>query len=129
MNRPLPVWPLALLLGGCSFYARSPEDYRNDTAALLSTRNADIAACYDSALKAQPGLTGKVTVHFTVELKTGKLKDVKADPTRTTAPQPLVDCVVNTLGQLTLNPPDQRTGDATFEYDFANAPPAAPHKG
>lgn len=116
---------LALVTGACSFYARSPEQYRTDTTTLLDSKTAEISTCYDAALKATPGAAGKVTVVFTVEEKTGKISDAKADPGRTTAPQPLIDCVVNALNGLMLAPPDQRKGNATFEYDFA-LPAAAP---
>lgn len=109
---------------GCTFYARSPQQYRDDTSKVLETKNAEINSCYDTALKTTPAASGKVTVTFTVEEKTGKIIDTKADSARTTAPQPLIDCVVNALNGLVLQPPDQRKGDATFEYDFSV--PAAP---
>lgn len=104
---------------GCTFYARSQQDYRDDTTKLLATKNAELDGCYDTVLKTTPGVKGKVTVQFTVEEKTGKIADVKPDAARTNAPQPLVDCVVNAINGLVLNPADQRKGLATFEYDFA----------
>jgi hypothetical protein len=58
---------------GCSFYARSPEDYRDETQKLLDTKAADIKTCYDTALQGMQDLQGKVTVAFTVEAETGKL--------------------------------------------------------
>lgn len=118
---------LAVLVSssGCTFFARSPEQYRDDTTQLLATKSAELDTCYDNALKVNPSAAGKVTVVFTVEEKSGKIADVKADPGRTTAPQPLVDCVVSAINGLVLAPPDQRKGNATFEYDFAR-PAAAP---
>jgi hypothetical protein len=117
------VWIPILASGlcGCSFYARSPDQYRDDTSTLLATKGIELNACYDNAVKITPGLSGKVTVRFTVENKTGKIMNVASDPSRTTASQPLVDCVVNTISGLVLAPPDQRNGDATFEYDFARS--------
>ena len=119
---------LALVVGGCSFYARSPDQYRDDTSTLLSSKSAELNTCYDNAVKAEPTAAGKVTVQFTVETKTGKIKDVAADASRTTAPQSLVSCVVTALNGLVLAPPDQRDGKATFEYEFARpvGTPAAP---
>lgn len=113
---------------GCTFYARSAEQYRDDTSNVLASKTQEITACYDTALKTSPAATGKVTVQFSVEEKSGKIADAKADPARTTAPQPLIDCVVNAINGLVLAPPDQRKGLATFEYDFARpvAPPATP---
>jgi hypothetical protein len=110
---------------GCTFYARSPDQYRDDTSNLLATKSAELNTCYDDASKTTPGISGKVTVKFTVEKKSGKVLNVTADPTRTTAPQPLIDCVVNSINGLVLAPPDQRNGDATFEYDFARPTPPA----
>lgn len=105
-------------LSGCSFYARSQQEYRDVTAKLLETKSRDIDTCYDGALKATPGIKGKVTVQFSVEEKTGKVVDVKADPARTDAPQSLVDCVTTNITGLVLSPFDQRRGLATFEYKF-----------
>ncbi len=72
-----------------------------------------------------PTAAGKVTVLFTVEKKTGKILDVAPDPARTTAPQSLVSCVITAINGLVLNPPDQRDGKATFEYDFSRPAGAA----
>lgn len=113
-------------LAACSFYARSPEQYRNDTTTVLSAKSAELNSCYDGVLKTTPGASGKVTVHFTVQNKTGKITDVAADASNTTAPQPLIDCVVNAINGLTLTPPDQRIGDATFEYEFSAPTAPAP---
>lgn len=111
---------------GCSFYARSPEDYRDETQKLLDTKAGDIKACYDEALQGKQDLQGKVAVAFTVEAETGKLKDVKVDPAGTTAPAELQTCVTNTLSGLALAPPDKRDGQATWIYDFsAQATPPA----
>ena len=123
---------LALFIGGCSFMMRSPDQYRNDTAGLLATKSPELTACFDNALKSAPGTSGKVTIHFLVEAKTGKINNAAAVPAQTTAPQTLVDCVLTSVNGLVLSPADQRTGDATFEYDFAGAgltpPPVQPPK-
>lgn len=60
-----------------------------------------------------------MTVHFNVDKKTGKVTNVSAGSGSGTAPSALGDCVVNALNGLTLDPPDQRTGDATFDYAFS----------
>ena len=111
---------------GCEFHARSPEDYRDVTQALLDTKAQDIKACYDGALKGQKDLQGRVTVQFVVEAETGKIKDVKVDPAGTTAPEVLSQCVTNSVSGLALTPPDKRDGVATWVYDFTpNAPAGA----
>jgi hypothetical protein len=49
----------SVVVGGCSFAARSPEMYRDDTKAVLETKNNDIRACYDGVLKGAPTAAGK----------------------------------------------------------------------
>jgi hypothetical protein len=120
----LSLFALLASVVGCSFYARSPEDYRDATQALLDTKAGDIKACYDAALKGQKELQGRVTVQFKVEAETGQIKDVAVDPAGTTAPETLSSCVSNSLTGLALTPPDKREGVATWVYDFA--PAAAP---
>lgn len=102
---------------GCQFYARSPEDYKNATRGVLETRSAQVQSCYDSVLKKEPAASGNVVVHFTVKEKTGDIVDVEALPS-STAPPEVGQCVVNALQGLTLDPPDQRKGDATFIWEF-----------
>jgi hypothetical protein len=111
---------------GCSFAARSPEMYRDDTQALLETRASDIKACYDNELKTNANLTGRVTVHFLVEKDTGKISNVAPVPAGTTADEKLTNCVVNSINGLVLTPPDNNDGDATFVYDFSAQPVVAP---
>ena len=123
MTKSFALFSFVVLAGvaGCSFHARSPEDYRDATAALLETKAADVKACYDGALKANKELAGTVTVHFKVEKETGKLVDITADPAG-----PLGDCVTNSINGLALTPPDARDGDATFSYQFNVGPAPAP---
>ena len=115
---------LTVLTGavGCSFYARSPEDYRDEVQKLLDTKAADIKACYDAGLKGKGDLQGRVTVALTVEAETGKLKDVKVDPAGTTAPAELQTCVTSAISGLALAPPDKRDGQAIWIYEFSAKP-------
>ncbi|MBA3546877.1 MAG: AgmX/PglI C-terminal domain-containing protein [Nannocystis sp.] len=108
---------------GCSCLARDAETYRADTRTVLETRNDAIKTCYDEALKADPALDGTVVVTFKVEKKTGKLLDIATDTARTQAPAALSDCIVKALDGLTLEPVDQRQGDATFSWTFKANPP------
>lgn len=112
---------------GCGAHARSPDEYRDATQALLETKSADIKTCYDGALKGSATLAGTVTVHFTVEADTGKIGNVQADVAKTQAPDVLQQCVVKSIDGLVLNPPDANPGDGTFEYQFVvgPTPPAA----
>jgi hypothetical protein len=114
----------AALAAGCSFHARSPEDYAKDTQKILETKSSDIKKCYDDALKTNTKLTGKVTVKFTVKAETGELTSVAVDPANTTAAEPLPSCVTTALSGLKLAEPDARDGLATYAWDFqASAAP------
>jgi len=127
----LPFAALSILFTtGCSFAVRSPDMYRDDTSKVLATKNEEIKACYDGAVKAHPGAAGKVTVKFSVEVKTGKFVDIAVDKANTTAPDPIGECVTKAITGLALAPADQNKGEATFAYEFtapaAGAPAAAP---
>jgi hypothetical protein len=111
--------PAALaMLAGCSFAARSPEMYRDDTKAVLQTKNADILACYDGVLKATPSAGGKVTILFDVETEHGTITNVKVDPANTTAPAPVSECVTKNVAGLAIKPADQRLGQGTWVYEL-----------
>jgi hypothetical protein len=118
-NRSIKLAIIAplLLSVGCTFYARSPEDYRTHTRELLDTRNTDVKDCYDVALQTNETVSGNVVVNFTVEKKTGKIMNPVVDPS-TTAPPELAKCVVDAIDGLTLDPPDQREGQATYTWKF-----------
>ena len=120
MKKILMPFSLVLLAAatGCSFAARSPEMYRDDTAALLETKNAEIRACYDQQLQANQTAAGTVRVQFMVQKDTGMIVDPQVDAAGTTAPAEVSTCVVNAINGLTLTPPDQNDGQATFTWEF-----------
>ena len=107
-------------LAACSFeyHARSPEDYRTATRALLESKQSDFTNCYAGVIKATPDAKGTVAVSFILEEKTGKILTPKSLP-ESTAPEALQQCVVNGLNGLALQPPDQRKGVATMTFDFS----------
>ena len=108
----------------CTFIARGPEQYRDDTQAVLAEKNGAIKACYDRALASGEGITGEVTVNFTVEKKTGAFVNAEVDPSRTTAPETLSNCVLDSVAGLQLTPEDRRDGLATFSWVFSANTPA-----
>jgi hypothetical protein len=110
----------ALALAGCSgsFYARSPDDYRTATRALLESRESTFKQCYEGVLASTPDAAGTVAVSFVLEEKTGKITSPASLP-ESTAPEPLRECVVKGLDGLALDPPDQRKGVATMTFEFA----------
>jgi hypothetical protein len=116
----------SLALGACSFAARSPEMYRDDTGRALATKQEEIRSCYDGVLKSNPSAGGTVTVKFDVETENGKISHVTVDKAKTTAPDPLAECVARSIDGLTLAPPDQRKGEGTWVYEFQAPPAAAP---
>jgi len=129
MKQSLMYLTVAALLSGaigCSFAARNPESYRDDTQALLETKRAEIEQCYDRELETDSTASGTVVVTFTVQSETGKIIDAAIDRQRTSAPDTLGACVTQTIATLRLAPPDQSDGNATFVYEFTVGPsPAA----
>jgi len=111
---------------GCTCIARDAETYRADTRSLLETRTRAIKDCYDVALTTDPKLDGQVVITFKVEKKTGKIIDTGIDAARTQAPESLSKFIVEAVDGLTLDPVDQREGQATFSWTFkANEPKPA----
>jgi hypothetical protein len=119
-TRALTIAVAGLLVGafgsGCA--VRSPEMYRDDTTKVLETKTGEIRACYDEILKGSPTATGKVTVTFEVETEAGKIQNVAIDRANSTAPDALSQCVKKSIEGLVVAPPDKRTGQATYVYDF-----------
>ena len=111
-----------LAIVGCQFNARSPEQYRDDTQALILANSPAIEQCYTAALQQDKSLAGQVKVTFVVEPETGRVVNPQADPS---APPALGQCVVQVLGGLTLAPPDEREGQATWLFDFQPRPAPA----
>jgi hypothetical protein len=106
------------MLTGCSFHARDADSYRQATRELLETRNPDIKGCYDAELKQNPTVSGTVIVKFNVQKQSGKLVNVAVDEAASSAPPSLRECVVKAIDGLALDPPDEREGDATFQWEF-----------
>lgn len=125
MIRFISLTGIALIATGCSFHARDAEEYRKVTRELVETRNADVKACYDTALKDNPKAAGTVIVNFKVQSETGKITGATMDEVASSAPASLGECIVKALDGLVLDPPDARDGQATFQWSFEIGPPAA----
>jgi hypothetical protein len=119
MSRRFGLTLAALCLGGCSFFARGPDAYRTAVRELLEQKRPDVQSCYKASYEADAASQGRVVAKFQVEPKTGKLVKPEVVPAGTTANEALQQCVLSALNGLALTPPDQRTGDATFVWDFA----------
>src|SRR5262245_7075492 len=92
MHKSFAQVSLLVVLGavtGCGTTARTPDQYRADTNALLETQSSAIKDCYDQILRTDPNVSGKVAIKFTVKEDTGQLADAAIDSASTTAPEPL----------------------------------------
>lgn len=114
----LALAALATFSVGCKFIARGPDQYRDDTRAALEAKLPEVKACYDNLLKGDKNTAGAVKVKFTVKCETGVVESVSVDQNGSSAPQPLQDCVTNSLQSVVLDPADARDGHATFTYEF-----------
>ncbi len=102
---------------------RDAQMFSDDTTAVMVTRNPQIKACYDEVLTTDAAAAGNVVVAFTVEKKTGSIINPQIVPERTTAPEGLGQCVLNSINGLALDPPDQNEGAGVFTWTFQpNAP-------
>jgi len=110
-----------VVMSACAL-GRTPARYRSDTHSLLYERSTSLEGCYQKALAKDASATGKVTVQFVVEAKTGRIVKPTIDIERTTAPQELLFCVLEAVDGLQLDPPDANEARATFVYEFTRPP-------
>ncbi len=115
-NLILPL--LATTFLACGGFARTPEQWTEDTYKLLESKSGDMTTCYNKALEKNPLLEGTVTVDFIVHNKTGQVAKVRVDANKSTAADPARKCVVDAVQDLKLGPPDANTGKATFTWEF-----------
>lgn len=110
----------ATALSSCSvsYKLRSPEQYREDTRALLASNESSFISCYETLLESDSEASGTVIVTFDVAEETGKFSEVKSLPD-STASADLQQCVVDGMEGLVLAPPDDKTGKGTMTFDFS----------
>lgn len=121
MKTTLVIVASLATLAGCAY--RSPEMYRDDTTKSLQTKSEEIRMCYDGVLKSTPTAAGTVTVNFEVETEEGKITNVQVDKAKSTAPDAVGECVTKAITGLVVPPPDKKTGQATYTWDFSAPPP------
>lgn len=78
-----------------------------------------IQICYEQQLRRNPGLQGKVTVQFTIEMS-GTVSKATAIGNTTNDPA-VADCVVETVKRFRFNPGPEG-GSVTYSYPFVFAP-------
>jgi hypothetical protein len=117
---------IAIMATGCFSLAedRSALQYRDDTAALLKTKENDIRDCYARYHAANPKESAEATVvvTFDVERDTGKLDNaVLGETSSSTDPaNPINACVLSAIQTLALAPPSTRNaGRGTFRWIFS----------
>jgi len=152
MNRGI-LLVLALLLTpllACVAYIRDPENLELEVVEIIEANEDSLVDCYEKQLantqfkiesieRSKQGpyadigpavskhvaqFNGTVVLSFFVEKKTGNFSHPRVEPTNT-ASQPLVQCVIDSLNDLKLEPVDQRTGKVTLAWDFK----VGKHKG
>ena len=85
----------------------------------IKQRIKSITRCYESELRKNPSLAGKVTVTFTIQER-GNVTNAKASE-NTTGSAAVADCVTRTISRFRFNPgPDG--GSVTFKYPFVFQP-------
>ena len=86
--------------------------------AFVRARMGLIKACYENALKRNPGLKGKISIRFTI-LATGGLADVASAQNTVGSPE-VAACIVSTMRswRTQFRPP----GPVTVEYPFVFQP-------
>ena len=85
----------------------------------IKLRLKSITRCYESELRKNPSLSGKVTVTFTIQQR-GNVTDAKATENTTGSPA-VADCVTRTISRFRFNPGPEG-GSVTFRYPFVFQP-------
>ena len=85
----------------------------------IKQRIKSITRCYESELRRNPSLAGKVTVTFTIQQR-GNVTGAKATENTTGSPA-VADCVTRTIGRFRFNPGPEG-GSVTFRYPFVFQP-------
>ena len=92
---------------------------QGQVTSLIRGRRAGLRRCYETALRNDPGLSGKVTVQFTIE-EPGTVSTARAAE-NTTGDARLASCVVRLVRHLRWSEGPEG-GNVTFSYPFVFAP-------
>jgi TonB family protein len=85
----------------------------------IKLRLKSITRCYESELRKNPSLSGKVTITFTIQER-GNVTDARASENTTGSPA-VAECVTSAISRFRFNPgPDG--GSVTFRYPFVFQP-------
>lgn len=117
LNRCLPLLAVLPALA-CTVLMRDPDYYHYDVMKALEPREEALKVCYDQVLESDDRAAGTVFAVFTVEKKTGSIKQVEVLGDKTTAPPALVQCATAQLAGLTIEAPDAQDAVAEYQWDF-----------
>lgn len=96
----------------------SSEIDQGKLAAFVKARQGLIKACYENALKRNPGLKGKISIRFTI-LETGGLADIAPAQNALGSPE-VAACIVQTMRSWRTQ--FRPSGPVTVEYPFVFSP-------
>ena len=96
----------------------SSEVDQGKLGAFVRARMGLIKACYENALKRNPGLTGRISIRFTI-LETGALADVVAAQSSLASGE-VAACITTTMRAW--RTPFRPSGPVTVEYPFVFQP-------
>jgi hypothetical protein len=113
---------MAGAIGSNACAVRSDNIYAEDVRKVLEARGNDVSQCWGEVMKTNPNASGAVAVRLRVEEDTGAIVNPEIDPSQTTAPPELQQCVLQSLGGLALQPADNRTGVGVYVWNFNPAP-------
>ena len=106
-------------VAGCGAAVRDQTMWNADVGKAFGTKQGDMQSCYDNILKTDPKAAGKVAIAFDVETEGGKIQNVTVEKGASTAPEPLQQCVVQSLQGLAVSPPDAKLGQGKWTFEFA----------
>jgi hypothetical protein len=92
---------------------------QNLVTSMIRGRRSAFQRCYETSLRNNPTLNGKVTVEFTIQ-PTGGVTGARSIE-NTSGDAPLASCIVGVVGRLRW-PTGPEDGSVTFSYPFVFAP-------
>ena len=113
-SRPPPFESLTGAGAGAAL--ATPDKDKQIIKRHIHTRAGEIRACYEQALRDQPGLAGRVDVTFVIDLD-GRAQDVHASGME--AAPSVATCVAAEIAQIQF--PKPRGGTVTVSYPFTFA--------